>query len=278
VPSGPESLTAQLGVLPWFALGALGLVFGSFLNVVIYRVPRGQSIVSPPSHCPKCKKRIAPFDNIPVLSYFLLGGRCRNCRAKISPRYLLVEVVTALLFLAAYARFGFSWECARALVFTFLLIPMVMIDIELQIIPFSLSVPGVILGLGSGYLPGIDLKSAAVGAALGASFVFVSWALWRYVLAGLFKKMGVNQKEGMGMGDLPLAAMIGGFLGVRATIVALFLAVVAGVIGGLILRRAKRQGRGVPMPFGPFLGLGGLIGLYWGNQLFALYLRLVLGS
>ncbi len=271
-------MTAGLGPLPWVILGVLGLVLGSFLNVCIHRIPRGESIVSPGSRCPKCRRPIAAWDNIPVLSYLVLGGKCRHCRKPIAPRYVLVELLTGALFLAAYARFGWSWGCARVLVFTFLLSPMAMIDIEHQIIPFSLSIPAAVLGLGSALLPGQDLRAAALGAGLGAGFVLLSWSLWRYVLAGLFRRMGVDQKEGMGFGDLPLAAAIGAFAGLRATVAALFIAVVAGVIGGLILRRIQRQGRGVPMPFGPFLALGGLIGLYWGNQLFVLYLKLVLGN
>jgi leader peptidase (prepilin peptidase)/N-methyltransferase len=260
----------------WALLALLGLAFGSFLNVCIWRVPRGQSIVSPPSHCPRCNKPIRGYDNIPVLSYLLLGGRCRYCRKPISVRYPLVEALTAALFVAAYARFGWSALTVKALLFVCLLIVTALIDLDLQVIPFRLSIPGLGLGLAASLMaapPGFGDALAAAG--VGAAFVGFAWLLWRYVLAGVFRRLGVNQKEGMGFGDLPYAAMIGAFIGLKPLVVALFVAVVAGVLVGFATRLLGRSKAGQPMPFGPFLALGALAGLFWGQAIFAWYARQV---
>ena len=262
--------------MTWLLLALLGLALGSFFNVVIHRVPRKQSIVSPPSHCPKCRKRIRPWDNIPVLSYLLLRGRCRYCRNPISPRYLAVEALTAGLFLAVFARFGYDWATPAGIVFVSLLLVMAMIDLEHQIIPFSISIPGLVLGVAASFLPPDRLVDTLIGAAVGAGFVLFAWLLWRFVLAGLFRRFGIDQKEGMGGGDLPLAAMIGAFLGWQSTIVALFAAVVSGVVVGLVLRWTGKSRAGQHVPFGPFLAFGALVGLFAGPQLFGWYLNYIL--
>ncbi len=257
----------------------LGLVLGSFLNVCIWRIPRGESVVTPPSHCPKCGRRIRGYDNIPVLSYIILGGRCRDCGRRISLRYPVVEALVGLLFVASYLRFGLDWTLLRALVFVCLLVVMAFIDLDHQIIPFQISVPGVILGLGGSFLPGseITIAEALLGAGMGAAFVFFAIALWRYVLAGVFRRFGIDQKEGMGFGDLPLAAMIGAFVGWRSLLVALFCAVLSGIVAGLVQRARGKATKGQPMPFGPFLALGGVVGLFFGSDLFSLYISAVLG-
>lgn len=262
--------------MTWLLTGLLGLAFGSFFNVCIYRIPRGMSIVAPPSHCPNCRKRIRPWDNIPVLSWLLLRGRCRDCRRPISPRYLLVELATAVLFLAVLARFGWSWATPAGWAFVSLLLVAAMIDLDHKIIPFAISIPGLVLGIGSALLPPARLVGALVGAGVGAAFVAFAWLLWRYLLAGVFRRFGVDRKEGMGWGDLPLAAAIGAFLGWRSLVVALFAAVLSGVVVGLLLRWLGRSGRGQEIPFGPFLALGGLVGLFFGHQLFGWYLDFVL--
>lgn len=264
--------------MSWAVFAVLGLILGSFFNVCIHRIPRRQSIVAPPSHCPNCRKRIAFYDNIPVLSWLLLRGRCRHCRTPISPRYLLVELLTGALFVAAWARFGPTWELLRALLLVSLLVVLALIDLEHFIIPFRLSIPGLVLALGTALLPGLDHLDALWGALAGGGFVLAAWLLWRYVLAGLFRKMGVDQKEGMGGGDLPFAAMIGGFLGLGRVAVALFAAVLLGVAVGLVLRWAGRTGRGQEIPFGPFLAAGALVGLFAGREVLAWYLRFLLGS
>jgi leader peptidase (prepilin peptidase) / N-methyltransferase len=258
----------------WVLAALLGLIFGSFFNVVIWRVPLHKSISSPPSHCPRCRKPIRPYDNIPVLSWLLLRGRCRDCDKKISVRYPLIEALTGLLFVAAFARFGLNLLTVKAIVFISLLIITAFIDLDHQIIPFGFSVTGLALGLLGGIVaPPPHLARALSAAALGAGFVLFAMLLWRYVLAGLFRRFGVDQKEGMGFGDLPYAAMIGAFVGLKALIVALAAAVVFGVIIGLLARSSGRNQRGQPIPFGPFLALGALTGLFFGPQLFDIYAR-----
>lgn len=262
--------------MTWFVFLALGLALGSFLNVCIHRIPRRESIVNPPSHCPHCKRPIRYYDNIPVLSYLILGGRCRDCRRRISPRYVAVEALTAALCLAVYARFGLSWATVQGLAFVCLLIVIAAIDLEHQVIPFRLSVSGLLLALAWSLLPPLRLRDALLGAVIGAAFVAAAWALWRYLLAGAFRRFGVEQREGMGGGDLPFAAMIGGFLGARSLAVALFAAVGVGVIVGVVLRVSGKTQRGQPVPFGPFLALGGLLGLFFGPLVWDWYLSQVL--
>jgi leader peptidase (prepilin peptidase)/N-methyltransferase len=261
----------------WVLVGILGLVLGSFFNVCIHRIPRGESIVNPPSHCPSCNRRISFYDNIPVLSWMLLKGRCRYCRKPISPRYLVVELLTAGLFVAAWARFGPGWELVRAMLLVSLLVVLALIDLEHMVIPFRLSVPGVALALGTALLPGIDLAGAFFGALAGVGFVLFGWLLWRYALARLFRRLGVDQKEGMGGGDLPFAALIGGFLGLGRTIAGLFVAVLLGVVVGLAMRWTGRTARGQEIPFGPFLAGGALVGLFFGRDIVDWYLRLLFG-
>ncbi len=260
--------------MTWAVAALLGLAFGSFFNVCIWRIPLHQSICSPPSHCPRCRKPIRPYDNVPVLSWLILRGRCRDCGQPISARYPLVEALTTLLFVAAYARFGFSLLTVKAGVLASLLIITAFIDIDHQVIPFSLSVTGLLVGLAGGLVaPPPGIRGALIGAAIGAGFVLFAWLLWRYVLAGLFRRYGIDQKEGMGFGDLPYAAMIGAFVGPRGLVVALAAAVVSGMVVGSVARWAGRSRRGQPIPFGPFLALGAVVGLFFGPQLFDIYLR-----
>jgi leader peptidase (prepilin peptidase) / N-methyltransferase len=258
----------------WALSALLGLVFGSFFNVVIWRVPLHKSISSPPSHCPRCRKPIRPYDNIPVLSWILLRGRCRDCGQPISVRYPLVEAMTGLLFVAAYARFGYSLLTVKAIVFISLLVITALIDLDHKIIPFGLSLPGLALGIAGGFVPPPHLVASLVGAASGAVFVAAAWALWRFV--PLFRRLfGIEQKDAMGGGDLPYAAMIGAFLGPKSLLVALAAALVLGIVLGYALRALGRGKRGQEVPFGPFLALGALVGLFFGQPLFAAYLRFV---
>ncbi|MFO7650587.1 MAG: prepilin peptidase [bacterium] len=262
--------------MTWAVAALVGLVFGSFLNVCIHRIPRGESINYPPSHCPRCRKPIRPWDNVPVLSYLLLGGRCRDCRKPISIRYPLVEALTGALFVAAYARFGLAWPLAKALVLVCILVATALIDLDHFILPYRITLPGLALGIGGSFLPPAMVADSLIGAAAGAAFVCGAWLLWRFVLAGIFRRFGVDQKEGMGWGDLPYAAMIGAFLGWRSLVVALFAAVLAGVLVGLIVRSAGRLGKGQQMPFGPFLAVGALVGLFFGEAILAWYLGLMM--
>ena len=224
----------------------LGLVFGSFLNVCIYRMPRGLSVVRPGSACPHCEQPIRFYDNIPVVSWLLLGGKCRNCKARISPRYLVIELLTAGLFLACYARFGPTLAMLKCTVLGFLLLGLIFTDAETHLLPDKLTLPGLAFGLiislfvpvndlASLVLPGVfpvssdvswrvfSLIDAGLGAAIGASFLYGIGALylrWRGV-------------EGMGFGDVKLMAMMGSFLGLRLTVLTMAAASVAGSLFGL---------------------------------------------
>ena len=226
----------------------LGLAFGSFLNVCIYRLPLGLSVVAPRSACPHCKRPIAFYDNLPVISWLLLRGRCRNCETKISARYLFIEVLTGVLFLGCYAYFGFTLATLKYCVFGFLLLGLIFTDAETKLLPDKLTLPGLALGLvfssivpvndvASQFLPGmLDLPFSAdlaarlfslfdslLGAALGASFIYCAGAVylrWRGM-------------EGMGFGDVKLMAMVGAFLGMKLTIFTIFTASLAGSLFGL---------------------------------------------
>src|SRR5213593_1939205 len=225
-----------------------GLVFGSFLNVCIYRLPQGLSIVLPGSACPSCNQPVRPYDNIPVLSWVLLRGRCHDCKARISPRYMIVELLTGVLFLACFAQFGISLATLKYCVFGFLLLGLIFTDAETHLLPDKLTLPGIVLGLlfslvvpvndlASQLLPGLvslpvssdvswhllSLLDALLGAAVGASFIYGAGAIY-------LRARGV---QGMGFGDVKLMAMVGAFLGVKLTIFTLFTASIAGSVFGL---------------------------------------------
>ena len=229
------------------AVFVFGLAFGSFLNVCIYRLPRGLSVVAPRSACPQCQHPIAFYDNLPVLSWLILGGRCRHCKTPIKPRYLLIELFTGLLFLACYTFFGPTIATLKYCVFSFLLLGLIFTDAETKLLPDKMTLPGLALGLlfswfvpvfdvASQFLPGmlhlhftsVTVRSlsqldSALGAVLGASFIYGAGAIylrWRGM-------------EGMGFGDVKLMAMVGAFLGIKLTVLTIFAASVAGSLFGL---------------------------------------------
>lgn len=245
-----------------------GLAFGSFLNVVIYRLPRSLSILSPPSFCPSCKAPIKPYDNIPLLSYVLLSGRCRQCRARISLRYPLVELLTALLFLFLFKKCGFSFEFATLATLSLLLVAIGLIDLEHQIIPDVLSISGLSAGLFvSLFRDTFSLKSAVGGAALGGGILFLVSFLYE-----LFTK-----REGMGGGDIKLLAMIGSFLGAKGALFSLLVGSFMGTCVGVPLMIAKGKDTKYAIPFGPFLSLSALIYIFWGELLIFGFLSMLLG-
>jgi len=226
----------------------MGLAFGSFLNVCIYRMPLGLSVVTPRSACPGCKQPIAFYDNMPVLSWLILRGRCRQCKAKISPRYLMIELLTGLMFLACFWYFGLTLSTLKYCTFSFLLLGLIFTDAETKLLPDKLTLPGLALGLifsllvpvndlASQFLPGmvnlpfsgdismrlLSLLDSLLGAALGASFIYgagAAYLRWRGT-------------EGMGFGDVKLMAMVGAFLGMKLTIFTIFTASLAGSMFGL---------------------------------------------
>jgi leader peptidase (prepilin peptidase) / N-methyltransferase len=227
---------------------ALGLAFGSFLNVCIYRLPLGISVVTPRSACPKCKHGIALYDNMPVLSWLVLRGRCRHCKAKITPRYLMIELLTGLFFLVCYWYFGLTLSTLKYCAFGFLVLGLIFTDAETKRLPDKLTLTGLALGiifsllvpvndLVSEFLPGVvnlpfsgdisarllSLLDSLVGAAVGASFIYGAGAIY----------LRWRGTEGMGFGDVKLMAMVGAFLGLKLTVLTIFTASLAGSIFGL---------------------------------------------
>jgi len=230
------------------AIFALGLAFGSFLNVCIYRLPLGISVVTPRSACPKCKHGIALYDNMPVLSWLVLRGRCRHCKAPISPRYLIIELLTGFLFLACYGYFGLTISTLKYCAFSFLLLGLIFTDADTKLLPDKLTLPGLALGIAfsvlvpvndlvSQSLPGMvnlpfssdisvrlfSLADSLLGAAVGASFIYGAGAIY----------LRWRGTEGMGFGDVKLMAMVGAFLGVKLTVLTIFAASLAGSLFGL---------------------------------------------
>jgi|SRR5215472_8987541 len=286
-----------------------GVIFGSFLNVCIYRLPRELSVVSPRSFCPQCNTPIAAYDNIPLLSWIILRGRCRNCGTRISPRYAIVELLTGVFFVLSYMAAGSSPEALKLSALSFLLIGLIFTDAETKLLPDLLTKPGIALGLGFSllvplegpahfFLPGLEnprvvsLLNSLAGAILGSAFI-LGIALLYESLRGV---------EGMGRGDVKLMALIGAFLGVKQTLLVLLLGSVLGSFFGLLLilsvwrkRLARRRKKSNPaesasvarsrawqsaklayrnfeIPFGVFLGTAALFAGFWGRSLVRWYL------
>jgi leader peptidase (prepilin peptidase)/N-methyltransferase len=234
---------------------AYGLVLGSFLNVVVYRLPRELSLVRPRSHCPACGAPVRWFDNVPVLSWLALRGRCRACRAPIPPRYPLVELATGALLAAVAARFGPSLAGAEAAVLVLLLLPLALIDLEHHLLPDALTLPGIAAGLAFSALGGLaTLPGALLGAAIGGALPYLVIVAYRALRGG----------EGMGLGDVKLLAMIGAFLGWQGALLALGLGSCAGAAVGVAMMAAGRARRDTELPFGVFLALAAALVLFAG--------------
>ena len=264
----------QLHILLSVYAAVLGLIVGSYLNVVIYRLPLGISTVLPRSRCPGCGAAIRPYDNLPVISWLLLRGRCRSCRAGISWRYPLVEAATAALFLAAFLRFGITFEAPAAALFCALMLALAMIDFDHMILPDKITYPGIVLGiLLQPLLPWARLwegtwgavAGAAFGALLGAGILLAVWVGW-YLL---------RKEEGMGLGDVKMLAAIGAFLGWKGVLVSLFFASLSGAVVGLAFMALGKLDTGSKLPFGVFLALGGLVALFFGEPLVRAYAQLL---
>lgn len=237
-----------------------GLVIGSFLNVVIHRVPLRQSIVWPSSKCPNCEEPIKSFDNLPVLSYLILRGRCRNCKTRISPRYPLVEVLTGGLFALAGYEFGLSLDLAWALVLISVLVALAGTDFEHRLLPNVIVGPATAVGFGLSVIrdPGgwwIYLVSAVA------------------VAAGLFA-LALARPGGMGMGDVKMGGMLGAFLGAYAALAVFIGALVGALVGGVLMLSGRMQRR-TALPFGVFLALAGILTLFFGPEVWQWYWRLI---
>lgn len=245
----------RLAPLAAFVLGA---VVGSFLNVVITRLPRRESLVTPASRCPTCGVPIRWSDNVPLLSYLWLKGRCRACRSPIGWRYPAVEGLTGVLFALSVAHFGVTPALLPALLFLSALVATTAIDLEHQLIPDRITLPGVAVGiLASLVTPHLLWIDSLLGVIIGG---------------GLFFLIILASRGGMGGGDMKLAAMMGAFLGWKLTLVALFVGVFSGGVVAVALLVSGRRGRKDPVPFGPFLALGAGLSLFWGDWLLRWYL------
>jgi leader peptidase (prepilin peptidase) / N-methyltransferase len=240
--------------------GVLGAIFGSFLNVVAYRLPRHESLVAPASRCPKCGAPVKPYDNIPVLSWLLLRGRCRSCEAPISARYPLVEALTAALCVGAVLTHESAVGIAMSVVVILLVIPAALIDLEHRIIPNRLTALGAALAviIGLALDPSGEPERLIAAAAAGGFLLLAALAY----------------PGGMGMGDVKLAAVLGLFLG-RAVAPAILVALLSGVLFGVfvIARKGQREGRKTAVPFGPFLALGALVAVFAGQPIVDLYVN-----
>ncbi|NQT95529.1 MAG: prepilin peptidase [Candidatus Omnitrophica bacterium] len=251
----------------------IGLCVGSFLNVCIYRLPKEKSIVRPRSFCPSCKRQLAWYDNIPILSFLLLGGKCRSCKAKISFRYIIVEMLTASIFVLLTSSFGLSALTIVYTVFAALLIVATFIDFELQIIPDEITYGGMILGLILSFaFPDLHkaisrpqaLLSSFIGLIVGGAIIYaIAW-----IGTIIFKKKleRIGEEQAMGGGDVKFLAMIGAFIGFKGVLLAFIIASLFGSIIGIIEKiRAKAD----IIPFGPYLALGAVIAVVWGERIFS---------
>lgn len=247
-----------------FLLGAFGLVVGSFLNVCIHRIPRDESIVWPGSRCPACGAPIRWFDNIPVLSYFVLAGRCRRCRARIAVKYPLVELATMGLFLAHYWMLGAQPLLVVRLLFSAALIVLFVIDLEHQILPNRITLPGIAVGFVASLWLWPGWRDSLLGILLGGGIL---WA----IAEAYFR---VRREEGLGMGDVKMLAMIGAFLGWQQVLVTLVLSSAAGALVGVALMAAGRGTMKYALPFGTFLALGAVASSLVGSDLVAWYVAL----
>ena len=252
-----------------------GSVIGSFLNVCIHRMPKGESVVWPSSRCPKCARRIPAYDNIPFISYILLKGKCRFCKGKISLRYPLVEFLTGILFLAFYMRWGLSYDFFFYIVLASALIISAFIDIPHRIIPDEVSIGGLIVGFILNSIRGVNLSplafnfkplfSSLFGILVGGGVIYLTGWLFDLVYFKLLKRPPINgETESMGGGDVKLLAMIGAFLGYKRALLTFFIAPFFGALIGVYILITKKDHT---IPYGPFLALAALVAIFWSKQI-----------
>jgi leader peptidase (prepilin peptidase)/N-methyltransferase len=256
-------------------LGFAGLCVGSFFNVLIWRIPRGESIVWPPSHCGSCGKRISAFDNIPVLSYLFLGGKCRNCKARISFVYPLVEILTAVTLIAVWRLLGVTpaapWYLNILPLFQvaslLLLIPISVIDIRHYIIPDRFTLPFLAIALGISFIPGGGLSpvESLVGALAGGGSLFVMGVIGSFIM---------KKSDAMGLGDVKLMAYLGALWGYQAALTGIAFGALLGSIAGGIMILVKKVDEDHRLPFGPYLAVGTAVAVFAGEPIWEWYLRL----
>jgi leader peptidase (prepilin peptidase) / N-methyltransferase len=243
-----------------------GLLFGSFLNVVIYRVPNRLSLIKPNSMCPSCGKSIKPYDLIPVISYLLLGGKCRYCRSRISFRYTLVELLTAVISVLLYAKYGFSFEFLLYLSLMYIFIPCFFIDLEHMIIPNGLIITGLcIFTLASAYnliFEKIVMLDNLYGGLAGGGILLLI-----YIIGFL-----IYRKEALGFGDVKLFFMAGLFLGLKYSVISFLFSIFIGAAAGIIFMLVTKKGSRTEIPFGPFLVFGGTLSMFIGDIVYNWYM------
>jgi leader peptidase (prepilin peptidase) / N-methyltransferase len=243
-------------------LFVFGACIGSFLNVCIYRIPAERSIVRPPSACPQCNSSIRFYDNIPIFSYIWLMGKCRQCGAKISIRYPLIEFLTGFLACVCFVKFGLTIEAGVFFCFTAALLVISFIDIDHKIVPDSISLPSIPIGLAvSFFLPSIHFIESLIGMLVGGGILYL--IAWSYQF--------ITGKEGMGGGDIKLLAMIGTFIGWKGVLVDVFIASASGAFVGIFLMLAAHKNMKYAIPFGPFLSIGAVVYIFFGAELIQWY-------
>lgn len=246
------------------ALFLLGLCIGSFINVVAYRLPRRESIIFPGSHCPHCKKSIAFYDNLPLLSFIILRGKCRYCRKPISIQYPLVEFFAGLVLPLSFVLYGFSLRFYATALFFYLLIPLFIIDLRSQVVPDKITIPGIIAGFAfSFFLKDILWYDSLIGIGVGGVIILIIAVVGKWVF----------KREAMGMGDVTLFMLVGAFVGWKNVLLTLILSSIAGSIIGLFIVAKKRK-KFIAVPFGPFIVVGAVVSYFWGGLLIDKYLSL----
>ena len=244
----------------------IGMCVGSFLNVCIFRLPEGTSIVHPPSACPKCGVAIRWYDNIPVISYLLLRGRCRGCQTTISIRYPIVELLSGLFAMITWLQFGTNFATPIYFIFIAALLVITFIDIDHRIIPDAISLPGIPIGFAASFLlPGLDWVDSLIGIVAGGG-ILLSIAWGYHLLTG---------KDGMGGGDIKLLAMIGAFIGWKGVFFTIMASSFIGTVVGVVMMVRARKGMKMALPFGPFLSIGAILHLFFGPQIIRWYFGLI---
>jgi leader peptidase (prepilin peptidase)/N-methyltransferase len=259
-------------IVPYLITFLFGSMVGSFLNVCIHRIPRDSSIILPPSRCPSCNAPIKARDNIPIISFILLGGRCRRCGTRISPRYPLVEALNALLYVLVLWRFGAAWHTPFLFAFCSAMIVITFIDLDFQIIPDSITLPGIVVGsiAGSLLLPDPFDRLSLLG--FRESLIgLLSGGLVFFLIAEVSYR--ILRQEAMGGGDIKMMAMVGAFLGWKSVLLTTFAGSLLGSLIGIFFMVFKGTGRKTKIPFGPFLALGALISLFCGQEMLSFYLK-----
>lgn len=252
-------------LVPYLFAFVFGALVGSFLNVCIFRLPGGKSVVFPPSHCIHCGAGIRPYDNIPIVSYLLLKGKCRSCKGSISLQYPLVELVSALLTLFLFMKLGLSLSFLALFLLCAALIVITFIDLEHRIIPDVITLPGIVVGFVFSFLlPWLGWKDSLIGILAGGGSLLLVAFLYEFF----------TRKEGMGGGDIKLLAMMGAFLGWKAVPFIVFASSLIGSVIGITLMIVQKKDSKLAIPFGPFLAVGAVLYIFFGSRIIFWYLNI----